>query len=318
MALDPIADELLRAHYCLESVDRVPGDTETTAFKRWARLHQALWRESRGLEIGTQPMRPRPDGPSRPLGSRIELGVAQRTGANFLSDGVRQSVARRLATKQPYQTLNADRLYCDLLSSMPMCFNLFAELQADLGLADRAVHTWWPETPGTVTHVCFEWSPGRRVRGEYLENSSAFDVAFLLDLPSGERGVLGVETKYHEDCRKEERPSSERLERYGWVTAASGTMTLDCVEQIIGTDLQQIWLDHLLAVSMPLNRVHPWGWAGFALVHPAGNPSYARATERHRALLATPASLHVNTIESLIEADVLPDAAATAFAERYL
>jgi hypothetical protein len=318
MALDPITDEELRAHYCLESVDRVPGDPETTAFKRWARLHQALWRESRGLEIGTQPVRPRPDGPSRPLGSRIELGVAMRTGANFLSDAVRQSVARRLAKSQPYQTLNVDRLYCDLLSSMPMCFNLFAELQADLSLANRAVHTWWPDTPGTVIHVCFEWSPGRRLEGQYLENSSAFDVAFVLALCDGKEGVLGVETKYHEDCRKEERPSSERLERYRCVTSASGIMPSDRLNQIIGTDLQQIWLDHLLAVSMPLNIVHPWGWAGFVLVHPAGNPSYAHATERYRALLAAPASLYVNTIESLIKADVLPCAAAKAFAERYL
>ncbi|MHB1318697.1 MAG: PGN_0703 family putative restriction endonuclease [Anaerolineae bacterium] len=311
-------DEELRSHYCLESVDRVPGDPETTAFKRWARLHQALWRESRGLEIGTQPMRPKPDGPSRPLGSRIELGVAMRTGANFLSDAVRQSVARRLGKPQPYQTLNGDRLYCDLLSSMPMCFNLFAELQADLSLANRAVHTWWPDTPGTVTHVCFEWSPGRRLEGQYLENSSAFDVAFVLALCDGKEGVLGVETKYHEDCRKEKCPTSERLERYKCVTAASGIMAPECVDQILGTDLQQVWLDHLLAASMPLHESRNWGWAGFALVHPAGNPSYARATERYRTLLSAPSSLRVNTIESLIEADVLPDAAATAFVERYL
>ncbi len=31
-----------------------------------------------------------------------------------------------------------------------MGFNLFAELAADLALADRAVHTWWSDVPGTV------------------------------------------------------------------------------------------------------------------------------------------------------------------------
>jgi hypothetical protein len=28
-----------------------------------------------------------------------------------------------------------------------MCFNLFGELWADLALADKAVHTWWPDDP---------------------------------------------------------------------------------------------------------------------------------------------------------------------------
>ena len=42
-----------------------------------------------------------------------------------------------------------------------MCFNLFGDLAADLGLADRAVHTWWPDVPGTVSDIRFAHSPGR-------------------------------------------------------------------------------------------------------------------------------------------------------------
>lgn len=318
VAIEPVSDDELRSHHCLEAVDRVSGDPDTNAFKRRARLHQALWREARGLEIGTQPMRPSPGRPSRPLGSRIALGVAKRTGANFLSDAARRAVADRLVDPQPHQTLDEDRLYCDLLSSMPMCFNLFAQLQVDINLANRAVRAWWPDTPGTVTAVLFEWSPGRRLEGEYLENRSAFDAAFIFDVGDGKAGVLGVETKYHEDCKREKRPSDERLARYSEVTASSGIMAPESVAAIIGTDLQQIWLDHLLVASMLLHGSQKWAWAGFALVHPAGNPSYARATLKYRSHLADPESVHVNTIESLIEADVLPEAAATAFEERYL
>jgi hypothetical protein len=214
--------------------------------------------------------------------------------------------------------LDEDRLYCDLLSSMPMCFNLFGVLQADSTTADRAVHAWWPEVPGRVTAVFFEWSPGRRLPGHYLENRSAFDVAFELELEGGKRGLLGVETKYHEDCRREKAPSDHRRRRYAEVSAKSGLLSPESIEAIIGTELQQIWLDHLLALSMTQEQSQKWAWTGFALIHPEKNPSYARATKRYRSLLSNPASVRVRTIESLLNSDVFPEAASAAFAERYL
>ena len=316
--VEPVSDADLRAHDCLEAVDKVPGDPDTTAFKRRARLHQALWRESRGLEIGSQPMRPEPSKASKPLGSRIDLKVARETGANFLSETVHKAVRHRLENPQAHQMLDEDRLYCDLLSSMPMCFNLFAVLRADPVAADRAVHTWWPDVPGRVSAVLFEWSPGRRLLGHYLENRSAFDVAFKLELEGGRCGLLGVETKYHEHCRREKAPSARRKRRYTEVSIASRLFSPESIDAIMGTDLQQIWLDHLLALSMTQEPSPKWVWTGFALVHPRRNPSYARAVERYRALLTNPASVRVSTIESLLDAHVLPEAASSAFADRYL
>ena len=317
-AFDPVTDAELRAHYCLEAVDRVPGDPETSAFRRRARLHQALWREGRGLEIGSEPMRPKPGHPGRPLGSRIAVDAARESQANLLNEDIRRAVRHRLANPQPHQTLYEDRLYCDLLSSMPMCFNLFGVLQADREMADRAVHAWWPDVPGRVCAVRFEWSPGRLLPGQYLENRSAFDVAFEIELEDGSRGILGVETKYHENCKREKAPNDDRCRRYAEVTSRSAVMSPEAMVTILGTDLQQLWLDHLLALSMPQHTSRTWSWAGFALVHPARNPSYARAAERYRALLERAATIRVSTLESLLAADVLPEATASVFAERYL
>lgn len=311
-------DAELRAHDCREQVDIVSGDPETTRFKQQARLHQALWRESRDYPIGSQPMCPEPGETSRPLGSRMDVPVARKSGANFLNEEIYRVVQNRLANPQPHQTLDADRLHCDLLSSMPMCFNLFGVLQSDLEMADRAVHAWWPDVPGCVCAVHFEWSPGRRLKGEYLENRSAFDVAFELELPDGGRGVFGVETKYHENCKSEDTPSDERRERYTKVARESGLFTESAIDQIMGTDLQQIWLDHLLALSMTQDPSKKWSWAGFALVHPAQNPSYARACERYKSLLQDTASIQVSTLESLLSTGVLPSETASAFSERYL
>jgi len=237
--------------------------------------------------------------------------------ANFLSEAARSAVHGRLANPEPHQTLDEDRLYCDLLSSMPMCFNLFGPLQHDLALADRAVRAWWPSVPGRVRAVRFEWSPGRRLPGQYLENRSAFDVAFELELENGARGVLGVETKYHEACLREPPPSDARRSRYSEVARRSGVFLDDAIAAFLGSDLQQIWLDHLLALSMKQHSAG-WKWAGFVLVHPLGNPSYASAAARYIPWLVDRSSFIVTSIEPLLDARVLPERIARDFRERYI
>lgn len=301
-----------------ERVDTVPGDLETTAFKQRARRHQSEWREARGLRPGTHPVRPSDDH-WRFIGSRIDIREAYETGANFVTVGAKAAADERLANPEPHQTLDRDRLYGDLLSSMPMCFNLFGPLHADIDLADRAVHTWWPETPGRVSAVRFEWSPGRRIDGQYLGNRSAFDVAFELDIGGGRRGVIGVETKYHEDCKREATPDkTRRLPRYEAVAQASGAFVAGAADEILGTPPQQIWLDHLLALSMPQTDPGTWVWVKFVLVHPAANPSYARVAERYRGLLLDESTFHSTTIESLLDAGVLPSDSERDFRTRYL
>jgi hypothetical protein len=314
-----VSDEVLRNHNCLEKVDKVSGDSETTAFKRRARLQQALWREKKGLEEGTQPIRPKDGKPSRPLGSRIKVDDSEKgKKANFLNDKIYEAVEDRVNHPQKHQMLNTDRLYFDLLSSMPMCFNLFGVLHSDLNLADKAVHAWWPNTPGKVSAVNFEWSQGRRLKGEFLENRTAFDVAFKLDLGNGNYGIIGVETKYHEHCKAEKAPKDYRLSRYTKVSEDSGVFKPGSVSKIINTKYQQIWLDHLLALSMLQHPQEKCSWAKFVLVHPERNPSFAKACHDYKEFLQDDSSFCVNTIESLLEAGVLPEDLIKAFKERYL
>lgn len=310
--------DTLKAHFAFEAVDKVSGDPETTNFKRRARLHQALWREKMNFPIGFQPMRAKPGEPFRPLGSRMELDFAEKTRANFLSDSIRSTVTNRLNNPQRHQTLNEHRLFCDLLSSMPMCFNLFGSLSADMELANRAVHSWWPDVPGKVCAIHFEWSPGRSIPSLYLENRSAFDVAFELELENGTRGIIGIETKYHENCKAEAIPSPERCKRYSLVTKNSTIFTDNAVDEIIGTDLQQIWLDHLLALSILQESPKKWSWSKFILIYPAKNPSYRRATDRYKKYLKNLTSFEVNTIESLLEKGILDNEISAEFTERYI
>lgn len=308
----------LAAHHVLENVDRVPGDPETTAFKRRARLHQALWREAQGFPVGTEPTRPRLGTSSRPLGSRLEINFAFATGANLLTDGARAAVQYRLAHPEPKQTLNPDRLYADLLSSMPMCFNLFGPLWADPELAERAIRRWWPSASGRLSAIRFEWSPGRQLRGRYLENRTACDVVFELTRADGSLGLIGVETKYHEHSKVEALPSPDRVRRYLEVVGACGVFRSGAVDAILGTRLQQIFLDHLLLLSFLHDPTRSYHWVKFVLVHPERNPSFVHAARDYAALLADASTFEVRTLESLLQEGLLPPAAMSAFRTRYI
>jgi PD-(D/E)XK nuclease superfamily len=313
-----IADLELAKHDCLESVDRVPRDVTTTAFRRKARLRQALWRESLGLPEGTEPIKARKGVASRPLGSRLDYRFARESGVNFLTEAARDAARHRVEHPERLQTLKVDRLYADLLSSMPMCFNLFGPLWADRQLAQRAAEALWPDARGEVSELRFEWSPGRAIPGRYLENRSAFDTSIHLQLAGGGAGVIGVETKYHEYCQKEKLPSDIRIRRYRVVAEKSGVFVDGATDVILGTHLHQIWLDHLLALSMLQDESARWRWAKFVLVHPAENPSFARAANAYMKLLRNPSTFEVRTIESMLDSGILPQPDEHLFRRRYL
>ena len=100
------------------------------------------------------------------------------------------------------------------------------------------------------------------------------------------QGVVGLETKYHEHAPVEDRPRPDRLHRYREVTERSGLFEPGWEELLVGTDLQQLWLDHLLALSMAQHPSGDWSWARFVLVHPAGNLSFAAAADRYLRVLS--------------------------------
>jgi hypothetical protein len=114
-----------------------------TEFRRRLRYQQARWREANGHPIGTQPIAPRPGGkPGRLVGSRLPLAYAEETGATFVTESAFAAARARTAAIEPYQTLDHQRLWADLLWSPTLALNLFGDLATDHRLADRAVHTW--------------------------------------------------------------------------------------------------------------------------------------------------------------------------------
>jgi hypothetical protein len=313
---DLLSRKVLEAAYCWEADDHVPRQPALTDFRRRLRYHQAQWREANGHPIGSQPISPRPGGRTRPVGSRIELTYARETGANFITTEALDAARARTSFAEPHQSFDHQRLWVDLLSSVSMSFNLFGDLAADPGLADRAVHAWWPDVPGTVVEVRFAHSPGR-LDPTYLGNLVAFDVALVLDLGDGTKAIVGVVIAYHQ-VNKPQPPKPARLPRYREITDRSGAFGRGAIDSVNGTDLIHSWLDHLLVHSMLQHPSGTWSWGRLVIVHPAGNTDFADACSRYRALLEDQSTFDSVTIEELLDSDILRASTTTAFRKRYI
>jgi hypothetical protein len=262
-------------------------------------------------------MAPKPGSAARPVGSRLPLAYARETGANLLTARALDTARARTSFIEPHQSFDHQRLWADLLSSEAMAFNLFGDLAADLGPADRAVHTWWPDAPGIVCDVRFAHSPGR-LDPAYLNSLRAFDVAFVLDLDDGTQGIVGVDTKYHERT-KTEIPKPTNLPRYLDVAARSGIFAPEAMDAVKGrSDLAVMWLEHLLLLSMLQHASGTWKWGRYVVAHPAGNSDLVDACARYRDLLVDQSTFSCVTVEELLDAKILPAQTTAALRERYL
>jgi hypothetical protein len=308
----------LEAAYCWEGEDHAPGRPDVTAFRRAARLHQARWREAKGHPIGSQPIKPPAHGRAvRPVGSRLAFEYAVQTGANFLTPEALAAAKARAAVVERHQSFDHQRLWADLLWSPTLAFNLFGDLAGDVARADRAVHTWWPDAPGTVAEVRFAHSPGR-FDPSYLNSLRSFHAAFVLDLDDGTRGIVAVDTKYHERM-KPEIPKPRNLSRNREVALRSGIFEPRALDlATTRSELAVMWLEHLLLLSMLQHASGHWAWGRYVVVHPAGNGAVVDACARYRDLLVDRSTFAAMTLEDLLAAGALPKRTTAALRERYL
>jgi hypothetical protein len=314
---ESLSKEELEAAHCWEADDRVPGRPQMTEFRRRLRYHQARWREAKGHPIGSQPIVPKQGKPSRPAGGRLPLDYACETGANFLTPSVLDAVRARTSVTEPHQSFDHQRLWADLLWSPAMAFNLFGDLAADRRRADRAVQTWWPGTPGTVTDVRFAHSPGR-LDPTYINSLRAFDAAFVLDRGDGTHGILGVDVNYHE-WAKPQIPRPDNLARYIEVGVRAGVFAAGGIDAVKGrSELATMWLEHLLLLSMLQHASGAWSWGSYVVVYPAGNTDVAALCARYRDLLTDDSTFSPLTLEELLDAGAVPAATTRALRERYI
>jgi hypothetical protein len=153
----------------------------------------------------------------------------------------------------------------------------------------------WPDRVHEVREIAFEYSPGRG-DPKYLNNRSAFDVFVRYASASGREGFIGIEVKYHENLQGD---AADHKARYDEVAERADIYSKASRGLLRKLPLQQIWLDHLLALSM-LQADERWSSGLFAFVYPAANMRCAAAAAAYRRTLTRTSSFDSRTLEELV------------------
>lgn len=269
-----------------------------SVFAANARLLQSLWRENNMYPI--QPGK---------HGNYVELAYAKETGANFLTPTIWGAVQAAVKCKE--KLIQSPRIWNNMLSSQPMCFNLFGELQKNLKLATLVLRATLPIEIEQVTGIEFEHSPGRGDT-RFTGDNSAFDVFIEYVTPASERGFVGVEVKYSENPLKDDKKAAAATfekngESYMALSRQSGLFDAADFEQLKQIPLQQLWRDHLLSIALKIKAPDRYQHGCFVYLYPEGNVECELAIDRYFHTLGEPEattislfSIHLEKIVSIL------------------
>jgi len=244
-----------------------------TAFSAYARLLQSKWRDKKQL-------------PFVSYGNFLPAAFARQDKSNFLTEKIRTLVQYELYRKGIFgKLIKEDRIWENLLSSQPLCFNLFGELHFDHKLATKYFRKLFPKEIETVTDVLFEHSPGR---GDikFTGDHSAFDV--FIEYTRGEtKGFIGIEVKYAESLKEETEKTaaatySKHHNEYKRLTT-SDIFKPNAIETLKKTPLSQIWRDHLLSIAT--KTIYDEGF--FVFLFPSKNEQCQKGIDEYKKYLVS-------------------------------
>lgn len=125
-----------------------------------------------------------------------------KTGNNFISQKAFEFAKQKALDKQINKDLTIEeyRLFNNMLSSMPMCFNLFSDLRAlliiDQEEASQIVKSMFKEITWIeeVIYIDVEFIPVPT--SNYIDDKTAFDAMIIVKDKNGDKGLISIETKY--------------------------------------------------------------------------------------------------------------------------
>ncbi len=301
-----IPTDILQKHMVHEAAD--------SRFKAAARMLQSLWRAERDIPVGIHVPA---NGTPRKLGSRIDKASAKQ-GANFLTPAIAKLALRESVYREIGAVIEQDRLWTNMLSSQPLCFNLFGELKLNLHKASQFFRHLFPDYVVDVEDIYFEHSPGR---GDeiFTADNTAFDVFVICRTVDGVEGFLAIEVKYSESMAE---PLATLRPRYAELSQAVGIYREPSSNTLRGSPLQQLWREHMLTRAMVGNGLYETG--RFVLIYPQQNHHCDSAARLYLRELISPqpaiSGFHALTLEDCLGAftAIGEEESAKALHSRYL
>lgn len=168
------------------------------SFTRKARLLQSIVRFKMNEKPGIGPKENSKDAEGNPSYYGNMLNNGEITGKNFILPATFLYAQERVKNKKIKETIDSYRLFNNMLSSMPMCFNLFH------GFIE--IKNQYPESLNKMLKKAFkiygiEIDEINEIRIEYVsdkyEDKSAMDAAIIYSY-NGKKYIIAIETKYVE------------------------------------------------------------------------------------------------------------------------
>lgn len=273
------------------------------AWQAQLRRQQAWWRAKRlGLPAGPRAGHPRlvasmlPDG----VGLEPNLMSAEAVKAALVAQHTLKAEGRP-------GLIQEERLRRNLLSSQPLCFNLFGHL----GTYPVSLLPWvrgFQPAAVSVGPVRLEWAPSSGALG-----GSAFDAFVAYATADGKNGFVGVEVKYAENLASAQpKPAHDKYED----ATLAGPWKSGAAERLDQSRLRQFWYNQLLAQVVLASGEYDEG--AVAVVACAADHTAREVTATVAAELADPSTLRFASIEDLVASVQAEDSWKARFIERYL
>jgi hypothetical protein len=199
-------------------------------------------------------------------------------GRNFLTPEIFEVVKDRIA--QGTGAVEKYRLLHNMLSSQPMCFNLFGPLVRDHDLAKTLLQTLVIEKISEVTRVEIEWSPKPAM--DYLNDHTAFDAFIEYRATDRQLFGLGIETKLSEPFSQK---MYDRLEYRRWMQLSNSPWLPESWNKVQAIGHNQLWREHLLAVAMHSQPHSPYAQVRLLSVHHSEDLECVRNYSNYKSLL---------------------------------
>lgn len=260
---------------------------DLTEFASRARLLQSIWRDEKKFIF-------------EDYGNLLNEDFAKKSGKNFLTKHIFDIVKDEVKNKYKLgKVIKEPRIWNNLLSSQPLAFNLFGELKLNTGIATKVFQDIFPERNIKIINTIeFEYSPGRG-DPKYTGDKSAFDVFIEYVSKDNKSGFLGIEVKYAEDLN--DKPSTHKS-IYESISQKSKIFNLAKLEDLKKKPIQQIWRDHLLALSLFITN-QDYAIGDFVYLYPSGNINCLKGIEKYKLTFSKVKEKHFKplTIEELIK-----------------
>lgn len=220
-----------------------PSDNSFTAK---ARKLQSIWRVQNGWEMGIGPNKnsvDRKSGLPTYFGNMLQDG--EISGHNFYYPETFAYAQWRVNRKLNDETINAYRLFNNLMSSMPMAFNLFHPLMMlhtkQPEKIDQMVKALFPRLPiYKVQEIGLEFIPTPIER--YTNDKSAMDAFIRFVDKDGGEYIIAIETKYTDSLGLNK--ASKDASKVDFARN-SGLFTAEGIREI-EQNCTQIWRNFLL------------------------------------------------------------------------